>query len=72
MARKAVQGYTEKSYYDNTKFLGTVATNDPVSEGYFRQLVNFDISDTGQSLTPRKGFITTALCTPGWCTHNFK
>lgn len=64
MARKAVQGYTEKSYYDNTKFLGTVATNDPVSEGYFRQLVNFDISDTGQSLTPRKGFITTSLCTP--------
>lgn len=64
MARKAVQGYTEKSYYDNTKFLGTVATNDPVSEGYFRQLVNFDISDTGQSLTPRKGFITTSLWTP--------
>lgn len=64
MARKAVQGYTEKSYYENTKFLGTVATNDPVSEGYFRQLVNFDISDTGQSLTPRKGFITTSLCTP--------
>ncbi len=61
MARKAVQGYTEKSYYDNTKYSGVVATTDPLNEGYFKHLVNFDISDTGQSLTPRKGYLTTAL-----------
>jgi len=56
MARKAVQGYTEKSYYDNTKFLGMMATSDPLQEGYFRQLVNFDIAETGLSLKPRQGY----------------
>lgn len=61
MARKAVQGYTEKSYYDNTKYLGMVATSDPISEGYFKHMVNMDISDTGQSVTPRKGYLTTTL-----------
>lgn len=61
MARKAVQGYTDKSYYDNTKYAGMVASNDPMNEGYFRHLVNFDISDTNQSLTPRQGFLTTTL-----------
>jgi len=61
MARRAVQGYTEKSYYENIRFLGTVATNDPLNEGYFRQLVNYTISDTGQSVTPREGFLTTTL-----------
>lgn len=61
MARKAVQGYTEKSYYDNTKYTGVVATTDPLNEGYFKHLVNFDISDTGQSVTPRKGYLTTSL-----------
>ena len=60
MARKSIKGYAEKNYYDNTKFSGgIVATNDSLNEGYFKHLVNFDISDTGQSLTPRKGFITT-------------
>jgi len=62
MARKAVQGYTEKSYFDNTRFLGLLATSDPLQEGYFRHLVNLDISDTGQSITPRAGFLTTSLC----------
>lgn len=61
MARKAVQGYTEKSYYDNTKFLGMMATSDPLQEGYFRQLVNFDIAETGLSLKPRQGYLTTGL-----------
>ena len=62
MARKSVKGYAEKNYYDNTKFTGGIfATNDPLNEGSFKHLVNFDISDTGQSLTPRKGFLTTAL-----------
>lgn len=61
MARRAVQGYTEKSYYDNTRFLGVMATNDPLNEGYFKHLVNFDISDTGMSVTPRKGFLTTTI-----------
>lgn len=62
MARKAVKGYAEKNYYDNTKFTGgIVATNDPLNEGSFKHLVNFDIADTGQSLTPRKGFLTTSL-----------
>ena len=62
MARKAVQGYTEKSYFDNTRFLGLLATSDPLQEGYFRHLVNFDISDTNQSVKPRDGFLTTTLC----------
>ena len=62
MARKSVKGYAEKNYYDNTKFSGgIVATNDPLNEGSFKHLVNFDIADTGQSLTPRKGFLTTAF-----------
>jgi hypothetical protein len=61
MARKAVQGYTEKTYYDNTRFLGMLATLDTLNEGYFRHLVNVDISDTGQSLKPRDGFITTTV-----------
>ena len=62
MARKSIKGYAEKNYYDNTKFTGgIVATNDPLNEGSFKHLVNFDISDMGQSLTPRKGFLTTTL-----------
>ena len=62
MARKSIKGYAEKNYYDNTKFTGgVVATHDPLNEGYFRHMVNFDISDMGQSLTPRKGFLTATL-----------
>jgi hypothetical protein len=61
MSRKAIQGYPEKSFFDNTRFLGVIATNDPLNEGYFKHLVNFDISDTGQSLMPRKGYLTTTL-----------
>lgn len=62
MGRKAVQGYTEKSMYDNTRFTGVLATHDPLNEGYFRHMVNLDISDTGQSVAPRKGILTTTLC----------
>lgn len=61
MARRAVQGYTEKSYYENTKFFGVLATNDPLNEGYFKHTVNFNISDTGMSVTPREGFLTTTI-----------
>jgi hypothetical protein len=61
MARKAVNGFPEKSYYDNTRYLGVVATTDPLNEGLFKHLVNFDISDTGQSVKPRDGFLTTTL-----------
>lgn len=62
MARKSIKGYAEKNYYDNTRFNGgIVATNDPLNEGYFKHLVNFDITDTGMSITPRKGFLTTTL-----------
>lgn len=61
MARKAVQGYPEKSYYDNTRYLGIVATTDPLNEGLFKHMVNFDVSDTGQSVEPRDGFLTTTL-----------
>lgn len=62
MARKSIKGYAEKNYYDNTRFTGgIVATHDPLNEGYFRHMTNFDISDMGQSLTPRKGFHTTIL-----------
>ena len=59
MARKAIRGYTEKSYYDNTTFKGIVATTDPLNEGSFAHMVNFDISDTGSSIKPRCGFLTT-------------
>ena len=62
MARKSIKGYAEKNYYDNTRFNGgIVATNDPLNEGYFKHLVNFDITDTGMSITPRKGFLTTTV-----------
>jgi hypothetical protein len=61
MARRAVQGFPEKSYYENTRYAGVLATNDALNEGYFRQLVNLRISDTGQSLEPRKGFLMTTL-----------
>lgn len=61
MARRAVQGYSEKSYYENGRFLGLLATNDPLQEGYLKHLVNFDIADTGLSIKPRKGFLTTTL-----------
>ena len=64
MARKSIKGYAEKNYYDNTKFSGgVIATNDPLNEGSFKNMVNFDITDTGQSILPRKGFITTTLFT---------
>lgn len=64
MARKAVQGYTDKSYYDNTRFLGMLAHTDPNNEGAFRHIVNFDYADTGQSVTPRQGYLTTILVKP--------
>lgn len=59
MARKAIRGYSEKSYYENSTFKGIVATTDPLNEGNFAHMVNFDISDTGNSLKPRCGFLTT-------------
>ena len=59
MARRAVQGYSEKTYFENSRFGGMLATNDPQLEGYFKHLVNFDISDTGQSAKPRQGYLTT-------------
>lgn len=61
MSRKAIRGYSEKSYYDNNRFKGIVASSDPLNEGYFAHMVNFDISDTGNSLKPRHGFLTTDL-----------
>jgi hypothetical protein len=64
MARKAVQGFPEKSYFDNTRYLGMIATTDPLNEGFFKHIVNFDISDTGQSVEPRDGFISTTLVSP--------
>ena len=59
MARRAVQGYSEKTYFENSRFLGMLATNDPLQEGYFKHLVNLNISDTGLSVKPRKGYLTT-------------
>jgi len=61
MARKAINGYPEKSYYDNTVFNGIVATGDPLNEGSFALLTNFDITDSGKSITPRHGFTTTTF-----------
>ena len=61
MARKAVNGYPEKSYYDNTLFGGIVATGDPLNEGSFALITNFDITDTSKSVTPRKGFLSTTF-----------
>ena len=61
MARKAVTGYAEKNYYDNTRFSGINAVGDELNEGQFKHLVNFDIADTGRSLSPRKGFLTTSI-----------
>ena len=62
MAKKGYSSsYKEKVYYDNTIFRGIMATTDPNQEGYFKQLINFDIDDTGQSLKPRKGLLHTGL-----------
>lgn len=61
MARKAVNGYPEKSYYDNTLFGGIVATGDPLNEGSFALITNFNITDTSKSVTPRKGFLSTTF-----------
>ena len=64
MARKGYSSSNkEKIIYDNTVFRGVSATTDPNPEGYFKQLINFDISDTGQSLQPRKGFMNTVFHT---------
>ena len=64
MARKGFSSSNkEKIIYDNTVFRGISATTDPNPEGYFKQLINFDISDTGQSLQPRKGFMNTSFHT---------
>lgn len=64
MARKTVQGYTDKSYYENEKFAGVVMTDDPLQEGFFRHLVNFKIADTGLSIRPRIGYLTTTIRKP--------
>lgn len=61
MARKAIRGYTEKSYYDNNTFKGIVTSTDAMAEGTFAHMVNFDIADTNGSLTPRCGFLTTDI-----------
>lgn len=62
MAKKRYSSsYKEKLYYDNTVFRGIIATTDANSEGYFKQLINFDVSDTGQSLQPRTGMVSTHL-----------
>jgi hypothetical protein len=65
MGRKATNGYPEKSYYDNTVFNGIVATHDPLNEGSFALLTNFDIVETGKSAVPRKGFTTTTFLVDG-------
>ena len=65
MGRKAVNGYPEKSYYDNTVFNGVVATHDPLNEGSFALLTNFDIVDTGKSVIPRKGYTSTTFSIDG-------
>jgi hypothetical protein len=65
MGRKAVNGYPEKSYYDNTVFGGIVATSDPLNEGSFALLTNVDITDSGKSTVPRKGYTSTTLTVGG-------
>lgn len=62
MARKAYNGYTEKSYYECKKFSGMITTGDTLNEGYFQTIYNGVISDTGLSLKPRRGYLTTAIC----------
>lgn len=71
MARKAYNGYTEKSYYDNTKFSGVVASTDALNEGNFKEMINLDISDTGASVKPRKGFLTTTVYCPDFEMPDF-
>lgn len=61
MGRKAISGYPEKSYYDNTVFNGVVATHDPLNEGSFALLSNYDIVDSGRSMVPRKGYTSTTF-----------
>lgn len=61
MSRRTYNGYTEKSYYENKRFTSMITTGDVLNEGYFYTLYNTIISDTGLSVKPRKGFLTTTI-----------
>ena len=45
--------------------VGIVATSDPLNEGSFGLLTNFDITDSGKSMVPRKGYTTTTFTVDG-------
>lgn len=65
MSRKAVNGYPEKSYYDNTIYEGVSATGGPLNEGSFALITNFNIIDSNRSVTPRDGYLTTTFAVDG-------
>src|SRR5690554_239006 len=62
MATKYIRGYSEKQIYRNEYFnKGTISTNDPLSEGSFRRLINFNVSNQNASLKNREPFLTVPL-----------
>lgn len=45
------QQYTEETFASGMQY-----TNSPLSEGYNKVVLNFDLTDDGRTLTPRNGF----------------
>ena len=45
------QQYTEETFTSGMQY-----TNSPLSEGYNKVILNFDLTDDGRTLTPRNGF----------------
>lgn len=62
MANKYIRGYKEKQIYRNERFnKGVVSTNDPLTEGSFRRMINFEVSNQNASLGNREPFLTIPL-----------
>lgn len=62
MVRRNIKGNNQKIVYRNERFnKGVITTNDPLQEGSFRRLINFEISNQNASLQHREPFITVPL-----------
>ncbi len=62
MPIRNIKSSQRKLIYRNERFTkGTITSNDPLYEGSFRRLINFDISNQNASLNQREPFITVPL-----------
>lgn len=65
MAKKNYRGYRSKNLWENESFFkGMNFTDEPLSDGLARALVNFDISKTGGTLEVRDPFYSSAFKLP--------